>query len=200
MDDHQPQLIPDHESPVRRTIADANGTPYHALETRQEAQAHPEGVVILEGDDGGQIYLTCPGSQVRCSEAALDQLLEDIDALAWDDLSAARVFYERLPLGSTVVGGMGGGKITDGLWVHAQLADMGLTAHIAAVLDGSRDRITDEPPDQPFPSPSQDYTRRLGAQVAHLPSPAPEMMWAQPLFAPRSDPRWMWKPPRAGNC
>ena len=74
---------------------------------------------------------------------------EDIDACAWDDLSGARVFYERMPPGTTVSGGMGGGKITDGLWVHGQLADMGLTARIAAVFDGSRPRLTHEPPGQP---------------------------------------------------
>jgi len=135
----------EHESPLRRMIADARGTPYHGLTSLQEAQAHPDGVVILEGDDGGQISLTCPSSQVRCSEATLQQLLKDIDAREWNDLSGARLFYERMPVSATVAGGMGGGKVTDGVWVHDRLAeDQALTARITEVIKGSRDRSADK--------------------------------------------------------
>jgi len=63
-------------------IADAHGTPYYALGSLEEARTISDAVVILEGDYGGQIYATCPASQVKCSEPALHHLLRDLDALS----------------------------------------------------------------------------------------------------------------------
>jgi hypothetical protein len=86
-------VIPDHESAVRRAIADAHNRPYLPLHSLQEAQSYPDGAVIFEGDWGGQIYATCPAALVRCSEAVLDLLLRDFDALGWCDMQGARIFY-----------------------------------------------------------------------------------------------------------
>jgi len=126
-------------------IADARGMPYHAVHSLDEARDFPDAVVILEGDDGGQVYVACPASRVRCSEAVLQQLLSDLDACEWDDLASARVFFERIPMGADIGGGMGGGKIMDGVWVHDRLAQMGLGTLITDVIEGRRARITDEP-------------------------------------------------------
>jgi len=46
-------IIPEHESSVRRMMADAHRHPYHPLRSLAEAQAVPDGVVIFEGDWGG---------------------------------------------------------------------------------------------------------------------------------------------------
>lgn len=131
-------VIPNHESPVRRILSDAHQQPYHPLRTLAEAQSYPDGAVIFEGDYGGQIYATCPASMIRCDEAMLDRLLSDLDALCWCDLTNARVFYERRAIGKGVSGGMGGGRITDDVWVHPRIASLNLTSAIRDTLLGLR--------------------------------------------------------------
>jgi hypothetical protein len=93
------RLAPD-ESGLRRLIADAQGTSYQALPSLTAAQLHDDGVVVLEGDDGGQVYAVFPARAVTCDVEALDHLLRDLDAIAWpgDDPHMPRVFYERHPL------------------------------------------------------------------------------------------------------
>jgi hypothetical protein len=62
-----------------------------------EAKADPEGVVILEGDYGGQIYVVVQAEQVLCSQKTLSWLLHDLDRISWpgsyDD--SARIVFER---------------------------------------------------------------------------------------------------------
>jgi hypothetical protein len=132
-------VLPDHESGVRRMIADAAGRPYRAFRTLAEARADPDGIVVFEGDYGGQIYAVCPAGAVRCSEDDLRVLLRDLDSFEWDDAGGARVFFEALPMGSIVPGGMGGGRVEEGLWVHPRLAQHATA--IQAVVDGRRSRI-----------------------------------------------------------
>jgi hypothetical protein len=73
------ETLPEHESGVRRLVSDAHGIPYHSLRSFEEAKSSSDGVVILEGDDGGQIYVVCPASLVKCSEEALNNLLRDLN-------------------------------------------------------------------------------------------------------------------------
>jgi hypothetical protein len=134
-----PDPLPDHESGLRRMMADAAGIPYVALKSLEEARPAPDAVVIFEGDDGGQIYAVVRAADVRCGEETLKTLLYDLDAHAWKDPASARLFYERRPLGATIPGGMGGGRVVEGTWVHADLRF--LEASIAAVLRGERERI-----------------------------------------------------------
>jgi hypothetical protein len=114
--------------------------PYRPLASLVEARAVSDGVVILEGDWGGQIYLVAQAARVVADEAALERLLRDLDAIAWpaNDAGGARVRYERLPAGATVPGGMGGGVVAEagGLWVHPELAAR--AAAIDEVLSGRR--------------------------------------------------------------
>lgn len=141
-----PDELPSHESAVRRMMADAAGRPYLALHSLIEAQAVPDGVVVFEGDDGGQIYLVVRASEVHCSEEELVDLLADIDAAEWADPSMARIYYERGAIGSGIAGGMGGGLVTADLWVHPQLSMS--RASILEVIRGRRaqlDRETDRP-------------------------------------------------------
>ena len=134
-----PEHLPDHESPLRRMMADASGQPYIALRSLDEAKLAPDGVVILEGDDGGQIYAVARAPAVRCSEETLQRLLRDLDAREWNDPSMAHLVYERRPVGSPVAGGMSGGTVLAELWVHQRLSH--LESSIAAVLRGERDAI-----------------------------------------------------------
>ena len=108
-----------------------------------EARAFDDGVVILEGDYGGQIYLTCPVGMVHCSPEALRQLLVEIDAKCWacNEGEGAGIYYERKPAGSGVWGGMGGGAVTTGLWLHEEVEGFGIRPQIEAVLAGHQDRL-----------------------------------------------------------
>ena len=134
-----PEPPPEHESPLRRMMADAQGQPYAALQSLSDAKAAADGVVILEGDDGGQIYAVARAADVKCTEETLQLLLHDLDAQEWNDPSMAHIFYERRSIGEGVGGGMGGGMVADALWVHDRLHH--LKDRIASVLNGERPRI-----------------------------------------------------------
>jgi hypothetical protein len=137
--------LPEHESGVRRMVSDARNIPYQALHSLDEAKSFSDGTVILEGDDGGQIYVVCPASLVQCSTENLNDLLRDLDGIAWpnNDPNSARVFYERLPMGSPVFGGMGGAIVSDEVWIHQMFCEMNLESAIREVLAGERARIRD---------------------------------------------------------
>ncbi len=139
----RPDSLPDDERPLGRFMADAHGIAFHPLASLAEAKAAEDGVVILQGDDGGQVYVVCPASLVVCAESALEQLLVDLDELAWpgNDADMRRVYYERLATGSGVSGGMGGGRVTTEPWVHGDFIGRGLGPAIAEVLRGVRARI-----------------------------------------------------------
>jgi hypothetical protein len=139
------EVLPEHESGVRRLISDAREIPYHPLHTLEEAKSFSDGVVILEGDDGGQIYLVCPAACIQCSLENLAALLLDLDRISWpgNDPNSARIFYERLPVGAPVFGGMGGAKVGEDLWIHQGLVDAGLEVPIREVIAGRRSRVID---------------------------------------------------------
>lgn len=122
-------------------MAEASGDTYTALTTFAAAREHPGSVVIFEGDYGGTIYLTIPVARVICGEAALTQLLSDIDAMCWSDPLGARAIYEVVPIGEGVAGGMGGGRVIDGLWLHPDVEELGVREDIQQVLDGRREQI-----------------------------------------------------------
>ena len=94
-----------------------------ALGSLAEARLAPGGVVILEGDWGGQVYLVAPAACVACDEAALERLLRELDAVAWpgNDPGSASIRYERRSPGDTVPGGMGGGEVREDVWIHPEL-------------------------------------------------------------------------------
>jgi len=137
----QPTEIPDYESPVRRLFSDAHGLPYHPLRSLDEAKACPDGVVVLEGDWGGQIYVVCPARMVACSAATLNGLLQDLDAIAWacNEGEGARVYFQRATQATGIAGGMGGGLVTDDIWIHPKLREK--AENIRRVILGERSGI-----------------------------------------------------------
>ena len=93
--------------------------------------------LYMEGDWGGQIYLSIPARQVECDQATLNKLLAEIDFREWNcnDGDGGGIAYERQPRKENGIGGgMGGGEIEDGLWVHRTLED--IKPLIQAVLSG----------------------------------------------------------------
>ena len=73
-DDHRlhSDPMPDHVSPVRWIFAHAHQIPYNPLNSLEEALPYPDGIAVLEGDGGGQIYVVAPASQVQCSAGQAD--------------------------------------------------------------------------------------------------------------------------------
>lgn len=128
------QNIQDHESPVRKMVSTAQDASYEAIETLEKAKSVKNSYLIMDGDDGGQIYLVCPISLVRCSEQILKGLLKELDEKAWNDISMASLFYEIHEPGRVVSGGMGGGIAENNLWVHKNFDAM--KSDIMKVLNG----------------------------------------------------------------
>ncbi len=126
--------IPPHESAVRRMVSDAFGEPYQSLLSLAEAKQFSDGVVVFEGDYGGQIYLVVRAQTVHCDEAALARLLAEIDGALWNDADGARVYYERQPIDAPIFGGMGGARVTVEPWIHPDLAER--SDSIRAILEG----------------------------------------------------------------
>lgn len=136
-----PQRSPKEERPLASFQAEVSGNPYQPLSSLAEAKQHNDGVLILQGDDGGQIYVVARATQVKCSVEMLEQLLIDLDAIAWpgNDANSRRIYYERRPIGSAVAGGMGGGFVSETPWVHEKFVKLAPT--VLAVLRGERTRI-----------------------------------------------------------
>jgi hypothetical protein len=111
------------ESVMRQMLAEAGQAPYRSIATYEEACANPNGYAILQGDDGGTVYLTVPLYDVRCGEGGLRELLLEIDSIVWKDPSMAIVYYEECVVGQGIPGGMGGGLADSKLWVHPTLAE-----------------------------------------------------------------------------
>ena len=126
-------------------MSDAHGLPYRPLRSMSEARSFADGVVILEGDDGGQVYVVCAASMVKCSEESLSELLRDLDEIAWpgNDADMAKVFYERRAAESDVAGGTGGAVVAEGIWIHDEFIKLRLGDAIREVLEGKRPRINE---------------------------------------------------------
>lgn len=135
-----------HSSPLRSLMGEATGAGYTSFASLPDAQHDPQGVVILEGDEGGQIYVVAPARLVACTEEVLAQLLVDLDEICWpgNDPGMRHLVYERVPEGEYVAGGMGGGEVTGGIWIHPRIEDIGLAGEIRAVLSGTVERLRPE--------------------------------------------------------
>lgn len=131
--------ISEHESPMRKMVHDSHGETYTALKSLDDAKKTPNSYLVMEGDDGGQIYLVTPITLVKCNDKTLENLLKSLDALSWNDISMANIYYEVHGSNSIVSGGMGGGKAEKELWVHKDFEK--IKDKIAQVLDGMAESI-----------------------------------------------------------
>ena len=135
----EPSQIPPNVSPLRFMMAEAAGVPHARFDTLEAAKRAPDAVAVMEGDYGGQIYFTCPVRHIRCTSNSLKQLLDDLDECLWGDPDGAGLYYEVGTPGSGVAGGMGGGTIIDGVWLHERLGH--LRPQVEEVIAGTRERI-----------------------------------------------------------
>jgi len=137
LEPNRPQgQVPDAASPLRWIMATATGGSYEFFESLDEAKAEPDGVLVMEGDDGGTIYLVVPARDVKCSPLELERLLIEIDEAIWPGAypHGRRLVYERAPAGTGIAGGDGGGASTGSLWIHPRVVAKGLEALIRRIL------------------------------------------------------------------
>lgn len=147
-----PRVIREHHSLVRGCLHQVTGLPYAPLRTLAQAKALDDGVIVLEADWGGQIVVVARAAAVACDEATLRRLLLDLDELTCpeDELEGTALCFERASVGSTIAGGMGGGRVVEDVWMHAELVQAGLEPGVRAVLAGHRPRISEpDPPVDP---------------------------------------------------
>jgi len=132
-----------YESATRKMMAHALANEYLAYPSLGAAREDEDAVLILEAARGEQIFLTCNVRLVACSEATLVQLLGDLDRVAWSggDPDDARVLYERHRPGTVLAGGTGGGRVTDGLWIHQQFERFGMIDQIRMVIAGTSPQV-----------------------------------------------------------
>jgi hypothetical protein len=133
-----PEVLADHESGLRKMKAESDGTAYVSFKTLAEAKSNPNGVVILEGDDGGQTYVVCQASKVKCSENVLRQLLSDLDSKKWNDPDMAHIYYEQKRIGEGVFG-KGGAVVGTEIWIHKEFDE--IAGSIRDVIEGRREKL-----------------------------------------------------------
>jgi hypothetical protein len=120
---------------IRSFMAEARGQLFRAYRNLDEAITQG-GTVVLEGDDGGQIYLTCPAALVKCGEEGLQRLLSYLDSLEWRDPGMAHLWYEKHPTGGGIAAGMGGAIVTEDIWIHPRLEERGIRESVTAFVRG----------------------------------------------------------------
>lgn len=129
--------LPKHISGVRKLVAQSKGEKIWALKNFEEAKKHKDAYLIMEGDYGGQIYLSIPVRLVKCSKIIMDKLLQIIDEIQWNDEDGAGIYFERLKIGENITGGMDGGKALNSIWVHENLENF--KDVFFAILKGKKD-------------------------------------------------------------
>jgi len=128
--------IPEHEQPCQSIMHEVHGTQkkYKPLKSLEEARAAEHGAVVIEGDWGGTIYLSCPVKYVNATQDELSALAEWLERAFWGCNFWTReghthiqgghgVYYLDAPPGTGIWGGMGGGAHMDGLWVHPEVVE-----------------------------------------------------------------------------
>jgi hypothetical protein len=111
------------------------------IETLDEAREVAGVYAILEGDHGGQTYMTVPAKLVRCDEPTLRSLLQDLDELAWNETEGQQLTFWRHRIGDHFGGGMGGADATGDVWVHKTLRALGIEDPIRKVIMGEAPRL-----------------------------------------------------------
>ncbi len=145
----------------KQSATSLSGTQKQDFSSLSEAQKSDNGYVVLEGHNGGLVYLVVPASQVKCSEDILINLLFDLADITFtgnpsvlsqepvgregfdDPGNDCDILYVTASLGDHVSGSIEHyGIATDGLHLHKSLLKhRGLEENIRAVLSGQKKRI-----------------------------------------------------------
>ncbi|MDO8584032.1 MAG: hypothetical protein Q7R83_02525 [bacterium] len=103
---------------------------YECLRWMHEMGRPTDVWLVMQGDYGGQIYLTVPLSHIDLKQAELDDLLRMLDHRSWKGNrgdGAGAYLWSPSVVGfdpcEGISGGMGGGRLTDGLWLHKEHAE-----------------------------------------------------------------------------
>lgn len=126
----------EYKSIMRKMFNDAHKIPHIPIKNLEEARRTNDAVMIFEGDWGGTIYLSCPIKYVICNENELQCLLNYIDSLYWNELDGANIFYEVIKPGQGIAGGMGGGLVIDGIWIHPKIVELSIENKIIETITG----------------------------------------------------------------
>ena len=114
---------------------------HDVINTLDEARRVPDAYAILEGDYGGQTYVTAPAKLIQCDEQVLRYLLQDLDELTWRNLDGEQLTYWKHKIGDHFGGGMGGAEATGDVWVHSKLRKPGIEDRIRKVISGEAPRL-----------------------------------------------------------
>ncbi len=139
MNDDVSEEVPTTRRTPTRTSIRSTLEPPNALRTLDQARLLHDGIAILQSNGGGQTYVVCPAVLVRCWEPVLKLLLRDLDAIVYPGSpQVARIRYERLEPGTTI---LGGGEVIAGVWIHGCFVELGLDRSIRGVLKGRLGRL-----------------------------------------------------------
>lgn len=126
---------------LREWISNSQGKKFKSYKDLKSAKTDPDSYVVMQGDWGGQIYLTCPIKCVTCDEYMLKKVLRKLDGMCWgcNAGAGADLCYETHRSGDVVPGGMGGGLATDGLWIHPNILNEGnIKAELESIILGKK--------------------------------------------------------------
>lgn len=94
------------------------------MSTIEEMRGVENARLVIEGDWGGTIYLSCPVPLIGATHPEILDLAEWLERQCWscnfdEDGDAGHwVFFEIVTVGTHILGGMGGGIHVNGLWIH----------------------------------------------------------------------------------
>jgi hypothetical protein len=144
--DNQDAILPDNVSPIRYMVDEAFSLNTQFIKSYEEAKETENAIVIMEGDWGGQIYLVCPLEYIKCDKNILEGLLQDLDKIAWkcNEGEGTGIYFEVRKLGEGISGGMGGGTVQSGIWIHDEFKKKGFEEEIKQVILGKKERIKKE--------------------------------------------------------
>lgn len=123
-----------------------------SLDSFVEARALARGHLLIQGDSGGETFLTCPVSSVECGAENLFLLMLDLESLSQVcklsevTLSAevpttgydAWIVCAEFDLGESYQGS----EIRDDLWLNDQFQNFGIASDVRLILTGELDRLT----------------------------------------------------------
>ena len=174
-------------SGLHELLGRASGRPTDRYPSFAAARSDPDAAVVASGDDGGTVLLTAPLRLVACDASTLRRLAVDLDGLLWDDPTGVELSFLHLPVGSGVPGGMGGGVVVEGMWIHPCI-DRTVAKRASAVLAGLSAGLAISESGPAARSPEQGTPSTAGTPPTRIPSDQRTAV-AIPPDAPHSNSR-----------